>query len=344
MSDSLTDEVLAEGLDNEPQAPLDTPDESPAEVSSASEDNQDAKEPTIDAYQAAREVLDGNSSDSDEQNQGKEAAPESDNQEDPEDDGELPDEVSDDELTAYKPKTRKRIEQLLGKNKDLSAKVESLEQPAGEYAKIEEFLRQSGTTFEQAGDALEISALMNANPEEAYKRLVPIVQELGKKVGAFLPQHLADRVKKGLISREDATTLARAEAGQRLATEQRTRLEEGQRREQFRQSVQGMEAAVRNWETGIASSDPDYETKRARVGEKIEIALSRAKAAGQIPRTAEDAVAIANRAYAAVNEELKPFIRKPAVTPVDGGAGTRATAKPRNEYEAAEQALAASAS
>lgn len=343
MSDSLTDEIASKF--DEPEAILDTLDESPAEVSSPSEDeNTDAKAaPTIDEYEVARESVKGTSSDSDEVKDPEDDPEAAKTKESADDEEDLPDEVSDDELASYKPKTRRRMEKLLGKQKELETEVETLRQPADEYAKIETFLRETGTSFEQAGDAIELSALMHSNPEEAFKKLVPIVQELGMRVGAYLPQDLSERVKRGEITRQDALTLAKAQAGEKLAREQQQTVAQMTQRRQFEQTVIGMQNAVKSWEAATASSDPDYEMKRVRVQEKIELALNRAKASGNIPRSEAEAVALAKQAYADVTKEMEAFTRKPAVKPLDGTTRANASAPPRTAMEAAIRAVNAPA-
>jgi len=345
MSDSLTD---GEAFEAEPNVQ----DESTAGASSASDsasdnDAQVAKEPTIDAYEAARESLAENSTDSEDGSQDQEDASAAANtEENAEEEDDLPDEISDDELKGYKPKTRKRIEKLLSDVKGRDDKIAALQVPAEEYSKIENYLRQTNTTMQMAGDAVELAALIQNNPEEAWKRMVPVMQELGQRVGAFLPKDISEQVKNGYMTREAGAELAKARAGQKLAQEQQQRhaqLSEQQQREQQNQTVRAMDSAATERFQSLASSDPDFEMKRTRIAEKVQIALQEALRSGKPPRSVAEAVGMVDKAYAAVNAEMKQFLRKPAVTPVDGGSRSQADAPPRSSMEAAKRALAAGA-
>lgn len=322
---------------------LDSQDQTSAEDSSNSED-QDAKEPTVDRYKAAQDAIGEQSSDS-ESDQEKEDEPESvAPKEETDEEDELPDEISDDELKGYKPKTRRRMEQLLTRVKERDEQITALEAPAGEYQKIEAYLESTGTTYEQCADAVEVAALLNNDPEEAYKRLAPIMQELAQKVGAVLPQDLQQSVDSGYMTQEGAREIARLRARESVSQEQQQRQQEQQKRQYQqtqRQLMTDMQNAVAGWEQRTASSDPDYKHKSARVQEKIELALLKAQQSGTLPQSVNDAVAIAENALKVVNDEYRKIGKKPAVSVVDGGSSNTAKAPPRDKYEAAEQALAA---
>jgi hypothetical protein len=172
---------------------------------------------------------------------------------------------------------------------------------------------------------------------------VPIVQELGQRLGHYLPKELAEQVQEGRITREYAVKLAQAQAGEKLAKDQQERqaqMTQQRQHQAWNETVSAMDRAAADRFAVLASSDPDFEMKRTRVQEKLQIQLHTAQRTGALPRNVEEAVSMVNKAYAAVNEELKPFARKPAVQPVDGGTRAQASAPPRDKYEAARQAIA----
>lgn len=334
MSESHPDqetELEKPDLDNQP-------DELQAELSSHSED-QDGKEPTVTAYEAAQKAVGEQSSDSESDQEteeaskaaatGKQAAEE-----------ELPDDVTDDELQGYKPKTRRRIEKLLSQKTELEGQLDALRGPASEYAKIDDYLRANAISQEAAGEALEIAGLLQADPFKALELLTPIVRDLAVRTGRILPNDLQTQVSQGALTRQHAAELAQARARTGHLQESQLRQQQQFRVESQRRGVVDMQSAVGEWERQVAAVDPDYGRKQALVNRGITAELSNRQRTGRLPQTREEAVELAKQVYTEVNETLANFTpKKPELKPLDGGTSGQARPNPKTAYEAAELAL-----
>ena len=331
MSESHPDqetELDKPDLDNEP-------DELHAEPSSPSED-QDGKEPTVTAYEAAQKAVGEQSSDSENDQEASKAAETGEKAAE----DELSDDVTDDELQGYKPKTRRRIEKLLSQKTDLEGQLEALRGPASEYEKIDQYLRTNAISQEAAGEALEIAGLLQADPFKALELLTPIVRDLAVRTGRILPNDLQTQVREGALTRQHAVELAHARAQTGHLQETQLRQQQQFRAETQRRGVADMQSAVGEWERQIAAADPDYGRKQALVKRGITAELSARQRTGKLPQTREEAVELAKQVYSEVNETVSSFTpKKPEVRPLEGGTSGQAQRKPKSPIEAARLAL-----
>lgn len=337
MSDSTTD---PKALDLEEDESLREHLDEPVETSSLSEDSKDEK-PTVDAYESARKAVGESSSDSEKDSRGAEAEAEA-GKEKPAsvEDEPLPDDVSAEELDGYKPKTRRRIEQLLAQGKEKDKQLEALQGPAEEYGKIEEFMRAHELVPEAVAEALQVTALLRDDPEKALEMLTPIFRNLAVRTGHVLPDDLRQDVQDGRLTTERAIEIARARARNQHLESRTTRIEQKLEDSGRSRLAAEMDSAVRDWESRISSSDPDYSRKQALVSRSIQAELAARARTGQLPRTREEAVSLVETVYGEVNKALQDLIpKKPEITPLEGGGSKSARAAPRNKYEAAMAAL-----
>ena len=129
------------------------------------------------------------------------------------------------------------------------------------YGKITSFCEQSNITPEQFHAALEVQALLNTNPTEALKRLMPLVEQLKGISGESLPTDLQKAVDDGDMPLEYAKRLARAEAQKQLSeqgSQMQQRRQQAEMQQQFRQTLA---TAAQSWEQQKRTSDPDYAPK-----------------------------------------------------------------------------------
>lgn len=186
-----------------------------------------------------------------------------------------------------------------------------------EYAKLTNFLNDTGLAPKDAAEILEIRALMKGNPAEAWKHLKPMVQQLLADAGELLPADLQQRVKKGEMTREAAMELSRLRAaqtiGQRASEHEQT---VSQQRAQ-REAVQARVSAVVAWERE-QSKDPTFVAMQEDVQKELLWIHKRDGVAGD----PDSAVKQAQAAWDAVRKRAKATApaRKP-VTPVTGGRG-----------------------
>lgn len=257
-----------------------------------------------------------------------------------------PEELSADELKALSEKTQKRFSKL---SKDLKAtrvQVESLAPKAAEFDKIDTYVRNAGLSPQDVAGTLEIAALMKSNrPADALARLEPLVAQLRAQAGETLPAELQTRVDQGYLTEADAKTLAKAQAGERLATQRNTALTEQQqadtRNQEFRTLTTNTVSKVTSWEAQQASRDPDWHLKRDHVAKLVESEIK--DKSFQLGRrwfpNAEEAIALSVAATKSVNDMAKKFAPRPQeIRPIsNGGASPRSTAVPQTMLDVVRQ-------
>lgn len=194
-----------------------------------------------------------------------------------------------------------------------------------EYAKLTDFLAETGVAPKEAAQILEIRALMKSDPAEAWKHLKPMVQQLLADAGELLPADLQQRVKKGEMTRDAAMELSRLRAAQtnmqRVSQHEQT---VSQQRAQ-RESVQARVNAVVAWERE-QSKDPTF----VAMQEDIQKELLWIHKRDGVAADPDSAVKQAQAAWDAVRKRAKAAapVRKP-VTPVTGGRGAGGNTAPQ---------------
>lgn len=262
-------------------------------------------------------------------------------------DAELSDEVTEDELKSYKPKTRKRIEGLLDDRQRLSTQVETLQPLADQMETLHGFMDKNNLDGEAVSNLLMVGALrMSDDPKDLQAALVKakeFVQGIELQLGQVLPEDLQKKVDEGLLDVESAKEVALSRVNSQRAEARVEQAKTVQETTQHTTAAQSVETAVSDWQRQKMSTDPDYQLKAADIREAIELRVL--KAGGRIldPRKA---IEVAEEAYAAVNERFKryrPTItpERKKVTPSKAAPGNMASA-PNSALEAAKQGLAKS--
>lgn len=254
-------------------------------------------------------------------------------------------ELTDAELAKYGPRAQRRIRGLVKEVNDLRKGSQELAPKAEFHDKVVGFIQQKGLTTEEVDFTFAMMAAVKENPRVAYDALVPIVQELQRRVGIQLPDDLQQDVNVGLITPERARELSvtRAEAARNseraTQIEQRTQAERQQaQRTQFVQNVHG---TIANWENQNRAKDPDWSLKSNRIAEKLELAFVRNQANIRSP---QDAYALAEQVRQEVDKEFATFRPRPKpVAPVmaGGSSSQRSAAAPNSMLDVVKQALGA---
>jgi hypothetical protein len=260
------------------------------------------------------------------------------------------DTLSAEEIKALSARTQQRFSKLTKNLKAASTEIESLKPKAAEFDKIDSFVRNAGLSQQDVAGTLEIAALLRSpRPQDALARLLPIVARLQEISGETLPTDLQQRVDQGYLTEADAKTLAKAQAGERLATQHVTQLTErqqaDQRNSEFKTLTTSTVSSVETWEAQKAARDPDWHLKRDSVAEQVELAIERKTRELKRPwfPNSEEAIKLSEDALKTVNERNKRFGPKTQeIRPVlNGGASPRSTAAPKNMLDVVRQSVGA---
>ena len=252
---------------------------------------------------------------------------------------------TEEELKRYVPKTRERIEKLVGALKEKDQQVQEFSQKAQALDQIMGSIRATGLEPNEVDTILEIGSLMKRDPQEALKRLSPIYELLSRQAGEVLPEDLAEEVRLGYVTEPRARELARARAGEQIRTQQlqqRDQADQAERAQQERaQQVQTVSSAADRWDAAKLKADPDYHLKRERIAELTELELLRRTRANQQVNGEQDVVAICEAAYKRATEEIKRLQPPPkSISNVSGVASPRVESAPKSMMDALNFGLA----
>lgn len=248
----------------------------------------------------------------------------------PQDDGK----ISDDERKALAPKTQRRIQKL-------AATVNALKEPAERFQRLEVFMKSNGLGPQEAVNALEIAALIQADPAKAYERLSEISLQLAQRLGKVLPADIQERVQKGVIDeatgRELAQTRAKAAELETVSTKTADQIA-AERVANLRQQVS---TAVTTWEKIVSGRDADFARKKPLIEGQFRSLVQ----SGEVIQSPDDAVRLFKKAYAAVNETLRGFAptQRPEIRPTSATTSTAAAVPPASLKDAIRQSLTARA-
>lgn len=253
------------------------------------------------------------------------------------------DDLTPEEVSQLKPKTKKRIDTLLADRAERDQKISVLEPKAQQFEKLVEWVREADLSNDEVNNLFDIGKnLKSGNLRAAYDKIAPVYESLRLALGEVLPDDVKQRVARGEISEADAKALVSARTTATVATQQQTRAAE--QAEAQRKSAEGqahvtaVKTTVTEWETTKAKADPDWKLKQPLVMQAIKLAISEQG----YPKTTADAVKISDAALVEVNKtfaQLAP--RKREVQPITDVASTRSSAKPKTMLEAARAGLAA---
>lgn len=212
--------------------------------------------------------------------------------------------------------------------------------PAEQYAKIENFMRQKNLAPDEIVQGYQVMALIKNEPVRALEVLQGYVDKLSQTTGAALPDDIAQKLRVGQIDEQTARELSRERAAGRLSREQlevRDRREQQDRQKQLQESAQN---AVATWESRVKARDPDYAAKEALVQDRI---LAIVQSTGVMPRSEQEAVALAKKAYEDVNQKIASFApsrQSTSTSPQSSTSSNSPAPQPRSLAEAIEQAVA----
>jgi hypothetical protein len=208
-----------------------------------------------------------------------------------------------------------RWKEMVRERDSFKDRAESLEPRAQEYDKITTFMNQNELSVQEVADGLQVVAMMKNDPARAREVLAKRMEGLDQFAGYRLPEDLQTEVNEGVISEDRAQELARLRNEKDFVSERASRRErenqETRQHENARQIIEGQQAALRSWEADVQKTDPDYKRIQRFVTKELRLLVQQ-----EPPRTNEQAVELAKKAYKTVKDELKAAMpTRPAVKP-----------------------------
>lgn len=255
-------------------------------------------------------------------------------------DGPLED-PTEQELAQYKPKTRKRMEQLLHQRNEATRERDAFAGDAQAFRTLRDFMDDAGLDKDEVNAGFEIMRLTKNDPARALELLMPVVNDLRRLTGHVLPPELQAKVEAGNLSEEDARALsvARSETALEKKRREDTERKTAEKNEQTAREthVHAVASAVSDWERSWSGSDPDYKAKQPRVAELMKLEVYEKG----YPASPQDAVARMKAIRAKVDAEFAKFAprKAPVNPPADGGASSLANRKPQSSLDAINLAL-----
>ncbi len=325
-------------------APVDqaTPDVATADSSPA---EQGDKGDLLTAVKAALEPKTDKAPESEEQGSKPEDAPVADAKKDGADEGEDSDDLSEEELARLRPKTRKRIDNLLKERSERDAKIVDLEPKAQNFEKIQRFVDDAGLSKDEVNQGFDVMKNLRNDPLKAYEQLKPIFVQLQQMAGEVLTPDLQQAVDQGQLTeahaRELALTRSRASVNERRVTEIDQREEASRQREASEATVNDVAGAVTAWEKATSKSDPDWKLKQPRIQVLVENEILRKQREDRSYFPSKDeAIKMSKDALATVEAEFKRMSpQRRSMTPVADAGSSRSTPVPTSMLDAVKVGL-----
>ena len=221
------------------------------------------------------------------------------------------------------------------------------QEPARQYRQVQSFLAENGVPPDMAAEGLKQAALLQHARRGSVEHARLLLQDLDKSaneirelLGEAIPEDLRQKLDTGLVDEDSARELAQARSKLSIAERERKREREDASASVRQAAAQAAQVAVHTWESQVRSRDPDYEKKSPLVLRTVR-ALAAERGA---PKTAEDAVKLAQAAYDEVNtylKDLRPAPRQtPTAVPRAHGGGLPSRPQPKSLLEVVRNAAA----
>lgn len=253
-------------------------------------------------------------------------------------------EKSEEKVEDKGPVPYERFSEVVNKHKELETNFKEVEPYVQAQKGLETYCAQHGITNDDFRSGMEIIALLKADPEAALAKLKPIYEGLQTLKGEVLPADLQQEVTDGVIPLERAKEIAQLRAQTKFGSE-RAKLTAQQQQQQAQQNlISSMQQGLNTWQQSKAS-DPDYKQKKdlnspdgmyELVNDKWLNLMSLKQ-----PKTAQEAVALAEQAYQAVKKSFAAMLPKPPPRKSlsSNGSSTTATQPPKDMHGAVSQML-----
>lgn len=233
------------------------------------------------------------------------------------------------ELKEERNKLKAQLEEYGAKVPELTNKAEQLD-------RIGTFMRDNELTGDEVQRGFEIMALMKHDPKAALDMLVPHLEKLELATGQRLPPDLQEKVDAGETTVEIAREAARARMEAAVATHRVQKVEQTVQQDRAQAVAQAMKSAVEVWENDVKGRDPDYPHMQSFIVDRTRVLMQQ-----QPPRSPDEAVQIAKRAYAEVKESMRKVMppRQPTRPVTSDRSSTNAVPAPNSLEDIVRAAL-----
>ena len=247
------------------------------------------------------------------------------------DDGDLPDEISPEELAKLSQSAKRRINKLNNQRKRLQGELQRVQPSAQAADQVTKYLRDNDISREDFLMTLELaSAMRRGDFRTFYEGVKPYMKLAEEYLGHSLPPDLQQQVQQGHMTTQAAAMYSRERMDRAMAqtnaTRQQAALQQHQQLSSQKVLADQVAAAVNLWEANVIGSDPRYAAKKPAVQSTM---LALAKEYGP-PRSPENGVQLAQEAYRRVNEQYKLWAgpQRQATSRVPSSTGRTAGAAP----------------
>ncbi len=240
--------------------------------------------------------------------------------------------------------TRKKINKLLRERRTLRDEVAQMRPVAEIGHQLQNYAQTNNLSSDDVVFALDLASMVaRGDMAGFYEVISPLVRHAQELTGVVLPPDLQGMVERGQMSPQAAHEFAKTRFDKMTYEAQNKQIQQ-QRQVEAVTNVRGdVQRSVSAFEQRLMANDPDYKAKAEMVRRTAQAIL--AEHGGQIS-SAQEAVAITQRAYEEVNKQfrrMQPTVRPTAPTPGVSNPQTPVTrAAPKNMMEAALAGLARS--
>lgn len=214
--------------------------------------------------------------------------------------------IPDDQFKALPPGVKKRIGHLNTRWKkserelsEVRAELPKLKDAHDRFSRIQGFVEENNIQPENVTLAFDAMALLSRGEFEGFlDKIKPFYDQAARAVGQVIAQDLQQQVDNGYLTEEYARELTRARAQSQVSKSQadmyRQRHEQSRQAQTQTQEQSRMHTAINQREQQLQASDPDYARKKPFIESLVKMTIE----AGAQVRTAEQAIALLNKAYA----------------------------------------------
>lgn len=301
-------------------APVDnapSPGATDDKASSSGAEQGESKESLLEAVQRAVPELRTDDADKDLEDTGASPAQVAKDKK-ADDDADLPDEVTPEELAKYSKTTQKRVKQMIAQRAQLTGEVQRLRtlEPSAQAAdQVASYLRQSDISQDDFLMGLELmSAMRKGDFRKFYEGVRPYVRLAEEYLGVALPPDLQAQVQQGQMTTSAAAQYSRERMDRAMAQTNATRQSQAlqnhqqsaaaqQQQQQLQYLASSVKTTADNWEANIRRIDPDYAAKQPAVNDTMWAVV---KEQGP-PQSPEHAIKILNESYKRVNQRYRQW-------------------------------------
>lgn len=217
--------------------------------------------------------------------------------------------------------------------KEVLAERDGFKDDATQYRVITSFMTDQGLQPDEVAEGMLVMGMMKNQPEEALKHLETHAANIREFLGLGLPADLQKQVDEGLVTEELAKETAKLRRVNEASEQRVTRDNEAREAQANQDHRASLKSAVDSWEVGMRQRDPDFASIAKLVTTQVKLDI-REKG---VPRTAEDAVKMAEAAHATVKASmghLAPKRQATPKTPTNSRNSTNAAGQPKTLAEA----------